>query len=97
MRLRFTPRAISDLAEIADYIRERNANASQAVREAILSSLRTLTMFPEMGRRQTIAGVRKLVVRRYGYLAYYTVDRTHEEIVVLTIRPPARRREYSDL
>lgn len=58
MRLRFTPRATSDLTEIADYIRERNPKASQAVRDAIFSSLRTLTLFPEMGRRQTIEGVR---------------------------------------
>jgi toxin ParE1/3/4 len=97
MKLRFTPRAIADLTEIAEYIRERNPKASQAVREAILSSLRTLALFPDIGRRQTIEGVRKLVVRRYRYLAYYTVDHAHDEIAILTIRHPARRREYSDL
>ena len=91
MRLRFTPRAISDLTEIADYIRERNPTAARAVRDAIL------TLFPDIGRRQTVEGVRKLVLRHYGHLAYYTVDRAHEEIVVLTIRHPARQREYSDL
>ena len=67
-----------------------------AVRRAILSSLQTVVMFPEMGRRQSVEGVRKLITRRYRYLVYYTVDREAEEIVVLTIQHPARRREYSD-
>ena len=75
MRLRVTPRATSDLTDIADYIRERN---------------------PELGRRQSVEGVCKLVVRRYGYLAYYSIDRTRAEIVILTIRHPARRPLYSD-
>ena len=96
MKLRFTPRATSDLTAIADYIRVRNPAASLAVRDAILASLQTLVLFPEIGRRQTTEGVRKLVTRRYGYLVYYTVDRVNEEIAVLTIQHPARRREYSD-
>ena len=64
MRLRFTPRATTDLIDIADYIHARNPRASQAVRDANLSSLHTLTLFPEIGRRQTVEGVRKHVVRR---------------------------------
>jgi plasmid stabilization system protein ParE len=36
MKLRFTPRAIENLAEIADYIRERNPAASRRVRAASL-------------------------------------------------------------
>jgi toxin ParE1/3/4 len=97
MRLRFTPRAAADLIAIADYIRERNPTASLAVRDAILSSLHTLALFPEIGRRQTVEGVRKLVVRKHGYLAYYTIDRSRDEVVILTIRHPSQRRQYSDL
>ena len=54
-------------------------------------------MFPEIGRQQSVEGVRKFITRRYRYLIYYTVDREAEEIVVLTIQHPARRREYSDV
>ncbi len=96
MRLRFTPRATSDLIAIADYVRARNPGASLAVRDAILSSLQTLALYPEIGRRQTVEGVRKIVTRRYGYLVYYAVDHANDEIAVLTIQHPARRREYSD-
>ena len=97
MKLRFTPRATSDLIVIADYIRARNPAASLAVRDAILASLQTLALYPEMGRRQDVEGVRKIVTRRYGYLVYYAVDHANDEIAILSIQHPARRREYTDV
>ena len=75
MKLRFTPQATQDLIEIADYIRDHNPAASIRVRAAILESLRNLVLFPEVGRRQNVEGVRKLVTRKYPYLVYYTLDR----------------------
>src|SRR5579862_1768035 len=42
MKLRFTPRATRDLADIADYIHERNPTAALRVRAAILDSLQDL-------------------------------------------------------
>jgi toxin ParE1/3/4 len=96
MKLRFTLRARLDLNEIGDRIRAENPRAALAVRDAILRSLQTLTSFPEIGRQQTVEGVRKLVTGRYGYLVYYTVDPAADAVVILSIRYPARRREYSD-
>ena len=97
MKLRFTPRAAQDLASIADYLRDRNPAAAVQVRAAILESLQTLVLFPEIGRPQSVAGVRKLVTRKYPYLVYYTVDVAAAEIVVVTIQHPAREREYRDV
>jgi toxin ParE1/3/4 len=96
MKLRFTPRATQDLAAIADYIRAHNPAAAQQVRAAILESLQSLVLFPQVGRAQTVEGVRKLITRRYPYLVYYTVDETTEEIIILTIQHPAREREHED-
>jgi plasmid stabilization system protein ParE len=79
MKLRFTPRATQDLAEIADYIHAHNPAAAQNVRAAILHSLQNLVLFPEVGQRQAVEGVRKLVTRKYPYLVYYTVDQAAEE------------------
>jgi toxin ParE1/3/4 len=90
MKLRFTPRAVRDISEIADYIRERNPAAATRVRDAILSSLRILVSSPRAGRRQNIEGVRKLVTRKYRYLAYYTLDEAADEVIILTIQHPAR-------
>jgi toxin ParE1/3/4 len=36
------------------------------------------------------------VTRKYSYLVYYTVDEAAEEIVILNIRHPVRRREHED-
>jgi len=96
MRLRFTPRAVADLISIADYIRERNPQAALSVRAAILESLRLLLQFPKLGREQSVEGVRKLVTRRYGYLAYYTLDEQAEEVVVLAVQHPSRDRPFAN-
>ncbi len=90
MKLRFTPRAARDLADLADYIRARNPEAAQRVRASILDTLQNLVLFPQMGRPQAAAGVRKIVTRKYPYLIYYTVDDEAEEIIILTIQHPAR-------
>ena len=97
MKLRFTPRAQLDLIGVADYLRARNPAAALRVRQAILSSLKTLVTFPKIGRRQSVEGVRKFITRRYRYLIYYTVDREADELVIISIQHPARRREYSDI
>jgi toxin ParE1/3/4 len=96
MKLRFTRRAVQDLADIADYIRKQNPQAALCVRAAILESLQNLVLFPQVGRQQKVEGVRKLVTRRYPYLVYYTADESAEEIIIITIQHPAREREHSD-
>lgn len=96
MKLRFTPRAIANLIEIADYIREHNPQAARRVRAAIYESLQNLILFPHVGRRQKAESVRKLVTRKYPYLVYYTVDEAADEIVILNVKHPARRREHED-
>jgi toxin ParE1/3/4 len=97
MKIRLTPRAARDIADIADYIRDRNPAAAQRVRDAILDSLRNLSSFPFIGRRQNVEHVRRLVVRRYGYLIYYEASEPSDEVIILTIRHPSRKREYSDV
>ena len=96
MKLRFTPRAIADMAAIADYIATESPQGALRVRDAILQSLKVLVDFPRIGRRQSVEGVRKLVTRRYGYLVYYLLDDATDEIVVLTVQHPARERPTSD-
>jgi toxin ParE1/3/4 len=96
MKLRFTPRALANIVEIADYIHEHSPAAAQRVRAAIYESLQNLISFPHVGRRQKAEGVRRFVTRKYGYLVYYTVDDVAEEIVILNVKHPAQRREHED-
>ena len=97
MKLRFTPRATHDLAEIAEYVRTRNLSAAPAVRGAILRSLQNLTLFRQSVVPKMSRGVRKLVTTKYRYFVYYAVNEAAEEVVILTIRHSARRRKYQDL
>jgi plasmid stabilization system protein ParE len=97
MRLRFTPRAVQDLKDLAGYIRLHDAGAAERVRASIYETLRNIILFPKMGRRQTTEGVRKVVTRRYPYFIYYRVDDSVDEIVVLGVKHPARERDHSDV
>lgn len=96
MRVRFSPRAVRDLDAISAYIRARNPAAAIRVRAAILAMIETLALFPYAGRRQTTEGMRKLVVPKYPYIVYFTVDDAAETIGIVTIRHGARRREHRD-
>ena len=96
MKLRFTPRAIDNITEAADYLRVRNPVAAERVRASIYESLQALILFPRVGRRQTVKGVRKIVTRKYSYLVYYMVDEAADELVILSVKHPAREREHDD-
>jgi toxin ParE1/3/4 len=84
------------LAEIADYLRTHDPAAALAVRDAVLRSLQNLALFPAIGRRQNVEGVRKLVTRKYPDLVYDAIDDGEDGVVVLTIRHAARSRQYAD-
>ena len=74
----------------------KNPAATSHVRAAIYASLQTLILFPRIGRPQKAKGVRKLVTRKYAYLIYYMIDDDADDIVILNVKHPARKREHSD-
>ena len=94
MKVRLTPRAVADIAQIADFIRTESPSGARHVRASILKAFETLGAFPTVGRKQNVEGVRKLVTRRYRYLIYFTIDDTAGEIVILTIQHPAREHPF---
>ncbi|MEI2736272.1 MAG: type II toxin-antitoxin system RelE/ParE family toxin [Rhodoblastus sp.] len=96
MKLLFTPQATRDLGEIADYVHENSPASALRIRTSILDALTNALAFPQIGRPQKAAGVRKLVAPRYGYLIYYVVDQSAAAVVVLSVQHPAREREHED-
>jgi plasmid stabilization system protein ParE len=46
MMLRYSPRALGDLAAISDYLTERSPAGAQAVEHAIRNAVRMLEQFP---------------------------------------------------
>ena len=92
MKARYTPRAVADLVEIADYIRQFSPASSRKVRDEIQRAIAMLERFPFSGPRTNVDSVRKVVVRRYPYIVYYAVEA--RDVVILTIQHGARRQPF---
>jgi toxin ParE1/3/4 len=90
VRVRYSPRAVKDLTEIADYLVGRSPQGARAVEAAIRTTVALIADFPGCGRhvaqRPT---VRVIPVTRYPYLIFYTV--ADDAVVVLHIRHAARK------
>ena len=81
MRLRWRLSAVSDLADIRDYISENDPEAARAVVERVLRSIDRLESFPGSGRAGQILGTRELVVPGLPYIVVYTCDDTDISII----------------
>ena len=97
MKLRFTQRALKNLSDIADYLSARDPAAAKRVRVTIYGTLRLLIAFPQLGRKQSVESVRKIVTRRYSYIVYYLVDDQADAVVILSVKHRAQARDYSDI
>jgi addiction module RelE/StbE family toxin len=76
LRLKWTRRALSQLAEAQDYISQDNPIAAREVGERVHAALELLLIQPEMARPGRIAGTREWVV---GHTPYFLVYRIRED------------------
>lgn len=88
MKLRYTPRARSDIADIHEWIAERNPRAATAVVDRIQWTTALLSERPGIGRPTNIPGVRVLPVVRYPYLVYHAIE--DDTLVIVHVRHGAR-------
>ena len=88
MRLRYAPRARTDIVEIHDDIAKHNLRAATTVIQRIRATGRLLERHPGLARDTNIAGVRVLLVVRYPFLIYHRL--TKKEVVVIHIRHASR-------
>ena len=65
---------------------QRSPQGARNVRTAIERTIDQLERFPGLGTRQTTSGVRKLVVSKYPYLAFYLADLAIDEVRILSIQ-----------
>ena len=96
MKIRLTLRAVAELQAIGEYLHRENPEAARKAEAAIVAAFETLRLFPEAGRLQDVAHVRKFTTRRYGYLIYYRALRSRNEILILTILHGRRHRALND-
>ena len=90
MKVRFTPRARRDMAEIHDWIALRNPAAARRVEDYVREVSRGLEDFPMVGALTDLAQVRRLPLVRYPYTIYYRVDEFSETVDILRLVHSAR-------
>jgi toxin ParE1/3/4 len=88
VRLRYTPRAKLDLAEIHDYIAQENPQAARRVVFIVRRAAETLPQNPHIGRAGRIAGTRELTVGRFPFMLAYRIDA--DEVQILSVIHTAR-------
>jgi toxin ParE1/3/4 len=76
MRIRWTPRAVNQLASSVKHIEENNPDAASAVARNIIDCIDQLATFPALGRPGHVEGTRELVVP-----PFVIVYRVREETV----------------
>ena len=89
MRVRYSKGAIADLIGIADYIREHNPRAAEAVEKRIRASIDQLETFPLIGRLTDDPSIRMYPIVRYPYLVFY--EAVGGEVVIHHIRHGRRK------
>jgi len=65
--------ALADRDEIFSYLEQRSPKAAIRIDDLIVSAVRRLTKFPEIGRPGRVEGTRELVVVGTPYIAAYAV------------------------
>ena len=90
MNVTFSPKALADLAGIADYLKARNPRGAFAVGRRIEEVVALLAEHPRIGRGvEQRPSVRVMPLGQYPYLVFYEV--IGDELQVLHIRHGARR------
>lgn len=72
LNVRWSDEAATDLVDIIDYIRQRNASAAQDLRLAIVQAVESLPQMPFLFRPGRVAGTREHVVHP-NYIIVYQV------------------------
>ena len=88
MKLRYTPRAKVDLAEIHDYIAQENPGAARRIVLLIRKATEPLLENPKIGRPGRVEGTRELAIARVPFMVSYRTEET--EVHILAVIHTAR-------
>ena len=82
-RLRFSPKALADIATIHAYIANDSPAAAKRVVRMIIGALGRLKPFPHSGRNGRLDGTYELVVPKLSFIVVYIVVRDTVEIIAI--------------
>ena len=92
MKVRITRPALADLDRIYDYISRENPTAASRVVKRLLDRAMELEHAPYQGREVDEPNARVVVVPRFRYFIFYTIE--GDEIHVTHFRHTSRRRPW---
>jgi plasmid stabilization system protein ParE len=90
MRVRYTPRARSDLQTILEYLDRQCLQGARNVKRAIKKTIAVIGRHPHGGRHLREQGTHVFPVGKYAYLIYWSVE-TDGEVWITHIRHMSRR------
>jgi addiction module RelE/StbE family toxin len=90
MRIRWTPAAAADLAQISDYLKNRHPRYRQPTTRRLYEAVRSLTDSPARGRPGRESGTRELLFPPLPYVVVYRLR--EQDIEVLRIYHVAQDR-----
>jgi toxin ParE1/3/4 len=88
VKLRYAPRARTDITDIYQYIAQHSPRAAVAVSAQIRATSRLLAEYPDLGRETDIPNVRMFPTARYPYLVYYSIR--GGDLVIVHVRHARR-------
>jgi toxin ParE1/3/4 len=94
VRLRFSPQAYADIANIHEYFAQHSPRAATAVAAQIRITSLLLARYRALGHKTDIAGVRVFPTARYPYLIYHKVQQ--DELVITHVRHGRRDAPTAD-
>jgi toxin ParE1/3/4 len=83
MIVEWSPRALDDLDQIADYLLQKDPLAARAIVAQLISAGESLSDFPKRGRRSRLVRHRELKVSALPYFLVYRVAR--ERVIVVQV------------
>jgi toxin ParE1/3/4 len=72
--VRYTRRALRQLAEILNYIEAQSPQGAQSVKQRLQAVVQLLADHPSAGRATNRGDIRRVVVRPYPYVIFYHPD-----------------------
>jgi plasmid stabilization system protein ParE len=84
--------AFTDLEGIAAWIARDRPIAAAHVVEFIFQNIERLARFPLMGHAGRVDGTLEWVVPNLPYIVVYTIDESHDELVVIGVFHGAQER-----
>ena len=83
MNIRYSRRALSQLASVHEYLQQRNQSGAQNVTASVRATIDRLRDMPLLGKTTDEVGVHVIIEPEYLYRVFYNFD--GQEVLVIRI------------